>query len=329
MEKSHLKFKTLKRFTTRRVRGLKHRIKRNNPRKTLKRKPRRFQQKILAMDYYLESKKNFLLSEEENILNRLRRIGDLEFSEKIPTDFEHYGRKDRELALIGLKDMIFQILEANKDKKNLLPDNFESSTISLFDYYLKHTENHLQKPEVIKALFSSLLYLDKEQNIRVFDESFLNNFELSLDFLKVVDFNLYPVKVLDFFEIFFLRVSQTNKDDIKHQEYLKTFKKVFIELDFYLNFNDSSKIYKVYDKFIYCLLMTKSFLKNNNFIKDEIVDLYIENYKNKININQSYYQSCVNFVKEAKYYYDNYLDLLNLNNLYKNGVISIYNINCI
>ena len=57
------------------------------------------------------------------------------------------------------------------------------------------------------------------------------------------------------------------------------FKKAFIEFDFYLNFNENSKLYRPYEKFIYCLLMTKTFLKNNNFLNDEIVDFFIEKYK--------------------------------------------------
>ena len=324
-----MKFKFSKHFTIKRVRGIKSRIKLNKSRNNLRRKTRRIQPKTFTMNYYLESKKNILFSEEENNLNQLRRIEDLEFSEIIYTNFEHYKRKDRELAIIGLKDMIFQILEANKDKGKLFPDSLESSVISLFDYYLKHAEKRLSKSEVIKALFSSLVYIDKEQNINVFDKSFLNNFELSLDFLKVVDFNLYPVKVFDYFEIFFLRISQTNKYDVKHQEYIKKFKKAFIEFDFYMNFNDNSKQYKPYDKFIYCLLMTKNFLKNNNFIKDEIVELFIENHMNKINYIQSSYQACVNFVKEAKYSYEYYANLLNVNNSSKDRLIGIYNLNCI
>ena len=336
MEKLFKKSRVSRRFTTKRVRGIKSKIQKNRQGKNLKRISRRFHAKDFDMNYYLEPKIDFLLSEEENNLNRLRRREDSEFNEVVSTDFEHYNKQDREIAIIGIKDMIYQILktydEKNKDKKSkgkLFPDTMESSAFSLFDYYLKHSEKKLSKSEVIKALYSYLIYIDKLQKINVFNKSFLNNFELNLDVLRVVDFNLYPVKVFDYFEIFLLRISQTNKDDFMHKEYIKMFKKAFIEFDFYLNFNDNSKLYRPYEKFIYCLLMTKTFLKNNNFLNDEIVDFFIEKYKSKINFNQSNYQSCVNYVKDSKYFYDNYVYFLNVNNLSKNGLVGINNLNCI
>ena len=336
MEKSFKKSRISRRFTTKRVRGIKSKLKRNRSGKNLKRKSRKFHPKVFDMDYYLEPKINMLLSEEENNLNRLRRREDSEFNEVVSSDFEPCNKRDREIAIVGIIDMISQILEdyekKNKGKKNkekLFPDNMESSAYSLFDYYLKHAEKKLSKSEVIKALFSSLIFIDKEQNIKVFNESFLNNFELNLDILNVVDFNFYPVKVFDYFEIFFLRIAQTNRDDFIHKEYVKMFKKAFIEFDFYLTFNNNAKLYRPYEKFIYCLLMTKTFLKNNNFLSDEIVDFFIEKYKSKMNFNQFNYQSCVNFVKESKYSYDYYVNLLNVNNQSRKGLIGIYNLNLI
>ena len=59
--------------------------------------------------------------------------------------------------------------------------------------------------------------------------------------------------------------------------------------------------------------MTKDYLKYNNLLEDEIVELFIEKYKDKIIYNDLDYQSCVNFVKESKYSYDNYMTLLNVN----------------
>ena len=331
MEKHFKKSRLSRRFISKRVRGIKSKIQRISHGKNLKRKSRRLHPKDFDMNYYLESKINFLLSEEENNLNRLRKREDSEFNGVVSTDFEHYNKKDREFAIIGIQDMIYQILKTyeEKNKGKLFPDNMESSAFSLFDYYLKHSEKKLSKSEVIKALYSCLIYIDKVQRIKVFKKSFLNNFELNLDILKVVNFNLYPVKVFDYFEIFFLRISQTNKEDFMHKQYLKMFKEAFTEFDFYLNFNDNSKLYRPYEKFIYILIMTKTFLKNNNFLNDEIVDFFIEKFKSKINFNQSNYQSCVNYVKDSKYFYDNYVYLLNVNNLSQKGLVGIYNLNCI
>ena len=69
------------------------------------------------------------------------------------SDFGHYNKKDREMAIYK----IIKYLEdekskdkEKKDKKNLIPENFESSVISLFDYYLKKKKKTLSKSEVIK-----------------------------------------------------------------------------------------------------------------------------------------------------------------------------------
>ena len=59
--------------------------------------------------------------------------------------------------------------------------------------------------------------------------------------------------------------------------------------------------------------MTKDYLKYNNLLEDEIVDLFIEKYKGKIIYNQFNYQSCIYFVNESTYAYDNYMDSYNVN----------------
>ena len=142
MEKLFKKSRVSRRFITKRVRGIKSKIQKNRQGKNLKRISRRFHAKDFDMNYYLEPKIDFLLSEEENNLNRLRIREDSEFNEVISKDFEHYNKQDREIAIIGIKDMIYQILktydEKNKDKKSkgkLFPDTMESSAFSLFDLF--------------------------------------------------------------------------------------------------------------------------------------------------------------------------------------------------
>ena len=44
------------------------------------------------------------------------------------------------------------------------------------------------------------------------------------------------MKVYDYFEIFFLRISQEKKTDKKYQKYINLFKDVFNEFDFYFSF---------------------------------------------------------------------------------------------
>lgn len=322
MVKSFTKSPVPQRIPTKRTRRIKQKKVPNRPKKILK-------IKSSDISYYLESNINFLLSQEESNIDRLRRIEDFEFRESNAGFGEVYKKEDRELAIIGLEDMINCILENNPDKKMICPDSLDSSVIALLDYYLKKSKNKLNKKELINILYSSLIYINIQKNLKMFETYFLQNFELNMDFLEVIDLNLYPVKVFDYFEMFFLRISQSNKDDKNHQEYANVFKKVFTELNFYLNYNDNSKIYRPYDKFIYCLLMTKSFLKNNMSLEDQIVEQFIEYYKNKILFDVNSYQKCCDLIKESKYSFDKLLYEKSVNNLYKENLIHVNNLNLI
>jgi hypothetical protein len=314
---------------TKRVRGLKFKIIQNKRRKNSRRRPRRIVQKYFDKNYYLKPKINFFLAQEEETLERLRNLENTEFFEQTNPTSDKYIKKDRELAIIGLKDIVCQIIAANKKVKKIIPDNFIPSVIALLDYYLKKTEKQLNRANLIKALFSALIFLDEEKGLGIFNKSFLNNFELTPELLVVVDINLYPVKVYDYFQIFFLRISQVNKYDLKHKEYLRKFKKVFKEFDFYLSFNNNYKIFKPYQNFICCLLLTKNFLKNNSLLKDEIVDNYIEYFKSKVEYDEYLYNACCYNIKESKYIFDNYMNVLNVNNLCNQGLINMNNINFI
>ena len=322
MVKSFTKSPVPQRIPTKRTRRIKQKMVPNRPKKILK-------IKSSDISYYLESNINFLLSQEESNIDRLRRIEDFEFRESNAGFGEVYKKEDRELAIIGLEDMINCILENNPDKKMICPDSLDSSVIALLDYYLKKSKNKLNKKELINILYSSLIYINIQKNLKMFETYFLQNFELNMDFLEVIDLNLYPVKVFDYFEMFFLRISQSNKDDKNHQEYANVFKKVFTELNFYLNYNDNSKIYRPYDKFIYCLLMTKSFLKNNMSLEDQIVEQFIEYYKNKILFDVNSYQKCCDLIKESKYSFDKLLYEKSVNNLCKENLIHVNNLNSI
>ena len=93
---------------------------------------------------------------------------------------------------------------------------------------------------MVYSLFSCLILIDKYQNVGAFTTSFFQssnpNFYLDLNILNVVDINLFPVKIFDYFDIFFLRISQIKKDDKNYQRYVKLFKDVFIEFNFYITF---------------------------------------------------------------------------------------------
>ena len=86
--------------------------------------------------------------------------------------------------------------------------------------HVRNSEKDLSKSENIKSLFSCLIFIDQFQNIQVFTTSFFKkttnpNFEMDLNILNVVDLNLFPVKIYDYFEIFYLRISQQKKADKK------------------------------------------------------------------------------------------------------------------
>lgn len=301
----------------------------NKSKKHSKRFAKRIRKKCFDINYYIKSLISILLSEEESSIEKLRRSEDSEYSGFDSSNSDKYKRKDRELAIIGLIDMIYQIIRANPNKANIFPESLIPSVMSLFDYYLRKVEKQLSKSEVIKALFSAVIYIDMEKNLNIFNRFLLNNFKLSLDFLEVVDLNLYPIKIYDYFEVFFLRISQTEKDVIKHIEYIKEFRRAFLEFAFYLNFHNDSRKYRPYYNFISCLLMTRNFLKNYKSLEDEIVNYFIDYYKKTVNYDPSLYLSCCTLVKESKYLYNNYLNLMNVNSMCKQGMISIYNLDYI
>ena len=101
--------------------------------------------------------------------------------------------------------------------------------ISLYEYYLIKLEKELSKTEIIKALFSCLVLVDQMENVQIFTTSFFKkttnpNFEVDLDILNVVDLNLFPVKIYDYFEMFFLRISQEKKTDKIYQPLQRCFR---------------------------------------------------------------------------------------------------------
>ena len=75
--------------------------------------------------------------------------------------------------------------------------------------------------------------------------------------------------------------------------------------------------------------MTRNFLKNHKSLQDEIVNDFIDYYKNKVKFDESFYLSCCTLIKESKYIYDNYVSLMNVNTLCKQGLINIYNLDYI
>ena len=318
---------------TKRIRGVKSRIKSNNSTKKEKNNSRKIEAKPFDMNYYSQPKINFLLSQEDNTITRLLKKEALEFSEVKPDETPKYKQEHRAVALIGLKDIIFQVFELSKGKLSL-PDNFVFSVIALYELYIRSSKKDLSKSENIKSLFSCLIFIDQFQNIQVFTTSFFKrttnpNFEMDLNILNVVDLNLFPVKIYDYFEIFFLRISQEKKDDKKYQKYINLFNDVFAEFNFYFSFHENSKIKKPSINFISCLIMTYTFISNKYKLKYEIIEDYINYYKRIMKYDDQEYLFAKEIIKESKHVYDYLVGNLKVNKKCKEGLINNDNINCI
>ena len=318
---------------TKRIRGVKSRIKSNNSIKKEKNNSRKIEAKPFDMNYYSQPKINFLLSQEDNTITRLLKKEALEFSEVKPDETPKYKQEHRAVALIGLKDIIFQVFELSKGKLNL-SDNFVFSVIALYELYIRSSKKDLSKSENIKSLFSCLIFIDQFQNIQVFTTSFFKrttnpNFEMDLNILNVVDLNLFPVKIYDYFEIFFLRISQEKKDDKKYQKYINLFNDVFAEFNFYFSFHENSKIKKPSINFISCLIMTYTFISNKYKLKYEIIEDYINYYKRIMKYDDQEYLFAKEIIKESKHVYDYLVGNLKVNKKCKEGLINNDNINCI
>ena len=318
---------------TKRIRGVKSRIKSNNSTKKEKNNSRKIEAKPFDMNYYSQPKINFLLSQEDNTITRLLKKESSEFSEVKPYETPKYKQEHRAVALIGLKDIIFQVFELSKGKLSL-PDNFVFSVIALYELYIRSSKKDLSKSENIKSLFSCLIFIDQFQNIQVFTTSFFKrttnpNFEMDLNILNVVDLNLFPVKIYDYFEIFFLRISQEKKDDKKYQKYINLFNDVFAEFNFYFSFHENSKIKKPSINFISCLIMTYTFISNKYKLKYEIIEDYINYYKRIMKYDDQEYLFAKEIIKESKHVYDYLVGNLKVNKKCKEGLINNDNINCI
>ena len=319
--------------TEKRVRGIKSRIKPNNSTKKAKAGTRKIQPKPFDINYYLQQKIDFLFDQEDYTLTRLLKTEDQEFSEIKQDNIPKYKQEHRALAIIGLKDIIYQVHDLSEGKVNL-SDKFIFSVISLYEYYLIKLEKELSKTEIIKALFSCLVLVDQMENVQVFTTSFFKkttnpNFEVDLDILNVVDLNLFPVKIYDYFEIFFLRISQEKKADKKYQKYINLFKDVFAEFDFYFSFHENSKVKKPSINFISCLIMTDIFIKTNFSLSYEIVEAYINHYKKIMKYDDQQYLFAKEMIKESKQVYDDLVTKLKVNKKCKEGLINNNNINCI
>lgn len=204
---------------------------------------------------------------EENNLDQLKDIGNDEI---------RFEPKNRSFVLVGLVELVEKI-----NQQFRLPDNFIFSTIALFDEYLNKTERYLSRKEMVKALYACLNLLDKEQNINIFNEfKKFYDCELEYEILEVIDLELYPKKMYDYFDKFYFDIRQKCQDK-QLLIYYKEFKNIFLNYCFYILFQNDSFNKSPLDNFIFCLLCSYEKLRKINPIIDNCLDSYVQELVNK------------------------------------------------
>ena len=270
----------VKKVKIKRVRGLKSKKEQNNIKKSKIEKKTDIKKEnssenAFDMNYYLQERINFLNSLNETAINDLLNLEKDEFLEGNSNKTEqsaNYTEKNRALVLIGLKDIISQLCQQNENLK--FPDNFIFSAIALFDYYLSLEEKELKRSDMVKALYACLDLIDKMSNVGVFSSSFFKKFydtDIEIEIMETVDLNFNPVKIYDFFDIFYFKIIQNNKNHI-FLEYMKIFKNVFLDISFYIIFHEHSKKEKPSTNFVSCLILTyentKTLIPRNENFKE-------------------------------------------------------------
>ena len=323
MVKSIIKSPNLNKSKEKRVRGLKVKVQKNKKKISKKKensknknKSNILKEKSFDLNYYLNQKINFLNQKALVIINNLLNKENSEFFENVLNNEVNYinNKDDRYYILIGLKDVITEICQQNKNLK--FRDNFIFSVIALFDYYITKCEKQLKKQDMVKIIYACLGIIDKEQNIGVFTSPFFTKYytnDIEFEILETVNLNLYPVKLYDFFDIFYFKVIEIKKNDKKFINYFLKFKEIFLDLSFYLLFHEYSKTKKPSINFISCILLTyektKIFLpkKENTLLK------FINELKTKFKYSDDEYLIVNKIIEESLYKYNKMYSELNRN----------------
>ena len=206
------------------------------------------------------------------------------------SDGKNYSPKIRYIVLFRLLKLIEQINEQIK-----LPDNFIFSTIALFDSYLSTSTEYVYPKEMELALYACLDILDKEQNISVFTNSYFKKYidvELEFDILEVVDLEVYPQKLYDYFDKFYYELLKSYGHSEKILNILSIFKKKFLNNCFLTMFNFNSLDKKPFTNYLFCLFLT--YEKTKDIIPEEAHFLK-EKFKEMMYINKNLATEFSNF----------------------------------
>ena len=308
MVKTKFKAELPKKSKIKRLRGIKSKINSKNNKKLQKRK----ETKKFDKNYYLNGRINFLDSQFSSTINSLLTREINEFNgDKVERKEMNYIEEDRFIVLLGLKDIITKIFEQNK--KVIIPDKFIFSVISLFDNYLDKLERQLNQKDMVKALYACLSLIDKEQNIGVFISPCFQKYinpEIEMDILEIVDLNIYPVKMYDFFGPFLFRIKQIKKDDELFMDYIKKYEKIFCDFGVFLLFHKYSKLKKPSINFISCFILTYKITKNMLPQENDFMEKFINLIKNELKITEEEDLNCEPLVKESILIYKKILNKL-------------------
>lgn len=264
MVKEIFKAITMKRAKIKRVRGLKSKKQQKNTKKLKTKKKSEIKKENSSgepfdMNYYLKERINFLNTIDKKTINDLLDLENEEFLEcnlNTKENRANYTEKNRALVLIGLKDIISQLCEQNDNLK--FPDNFIFSAIALFDNYLSRTKKELKRSDMVKGLYACLDLIDKMLHVGVFSTEFFKKFydtDSEIEIMETVDLNFNPVKIYDFFDIFYFKIIQ-NKENRILIEYMEIFKNAFFDISFFILFHEHSKKEKPSTNFVSCLMLT-------------------------------------------------------------------------
>lgn len=318
MAKTKIKSKIMPESSDKRVKRLKIKKKIFQKKNSKNRKKINTKEKeptiIFDFNYLTKERIFFLLPEIENSINKLRNLEEYEFSENkifLQNNVKNYNQKDRFFALISLKDILEKIKEQNPSLK--IPQNFFPSVISLFDNYLIKSKKLLKKEELFSALFACSDLIDKEQSLFIFNDPYFQSkftYEITKEILKAVDLNSFPVKVYDYFDIFYFQMTQVKKNDLEFLEFLKIFKDNFIEFQIYMLFHEDSKIEKPSINFISCLLLSYE-TTVNILLKDvNIISMHINIYKNRFGYNDDKYLNFKSMISESIEVHNNIINYI-------------------
>ena len=308
MVKTKFNAKLPKKSKIRRLRGIKSRINSKNNQNLQKNK----KEKPFDKNYYLKERINFFNSEFSNTISNLLTREINEFNDnKVEKKELNYKEEDRLIVLIGLKDIITKICEQNENV--VIPDKFTFSVISLFDNFLDKFERQLNKKDMVKVLYACLSLIDKEQNIGVFISPCFQKYinpDIEMDILEIVDLNIYPIKMYDFFNVFLFRIKQIKKDEALFMDYIQKFERIFCDFGFFLLFHKYSKIKKPSINFISCFILTYDITKNMLPQENDFMEKFIKFIKNELKISEDENTNCEPLVKESILIYKNILSTI-------------------